>query len=243
MNNHNCDLLNQVLRAHGGLERWREFSIVRANIVSSGLLWGMKGLKQDSIPRQMTVWLHEQRASLMPFGAANQRTAYSPERIAIESLDGKVVAERFEPRTSFQGHAEDTPWDPLHRAYFNGYALWSYLTMPFLFAWPGVTAEELEPWLEGAESWRRLRIVFPDGIATHCQVQDFYFGEDFQLRRHDYRVEVCGGLPAAQYVHDYVECDGLLMPSKRRAYRRDSNGRAIDSQLLVSIDISDICYT
>ena len=114
--------------------------------------------------------------------------------------------------------------------------------MPFLFTMPGVTAEELEPWQEGAERWRRLQITFPDAIATHCPVQDFYFGENSLLRRHDYRVEVCGGLPAAQYVHDYVECDGLLMPSKRRAYRRDANGLAIDSQLLVSIDIADIHY-
>ncbi|OOG15448.1 MULTISPECIES: hypothetical protein [Pseudomonas] len=38
-----------------------------------------------------------------------------------------------QPRESFQDHEENTPWDPLHRAYFNGYALWSYLTMPFLF--------------------------------------------------------------------------------------------------------------
>jgi hypothetical protein len=62
MNNQNCDLLNQVLKAHCGLERWSEFNTVRANIVSSGLLWNMKGLKQGSTARQMTFWLHEQRA-------------------------------------------------------------------------------------------------------------------------------------------------------------------------------------
>ncbi|KFJ92848.1 hypothetical protein JF55_05220 [Pseudomonas sp. 1-7] len=239
----NSDLLGQVLAAHGGLERWNQLHSVKAGIVSSGILWDMKGLKQDSTVREMTVCLHEQKASIKPFGAPNQRTAYSPERIAIETTEGQVVAERLAPRASFQGHTENTPWDPLHRAYFNGYALWSYLTMPFLFTFPGVTVEELEPWQEGPEQWLRLRVVFPDAVATHCQVQDFYFGEDFLLRRHDYRVDVCGGLPAAQYVHGYVSCDGLLMPSKRRAYRRDPNGRAIESELLVAIDISDIRYT
>jgi hypothetical protein len=242
MSNHNHELLDQVLMAHGGLDRWRQLSTVSASIVTSGSLWGMKGLTQDSAPRRMIVWLHEQRASVMPFGAPNQLTAYSPDKIAIETIEGQLVAERSDPRASFRDHAEDTPWDPLHRAYFNGYALWSYLTMPFLFASPGVLTEEIEPWQEGADRWRRLRVHFPDSIATHCQTQDFYFGEDFLLRRHDYRVEVSAGLPAAQYVHDYVERDGLLMPSKRRAYRRDSNGRAIGAQLLVSIDIDDIRY-
>ena len=39
-----------------------------------------------------------------------------------------------------------TSWDPLHRAYFNGYALWTYLTTPFLLAMDGHEAGEIEPW-------------------------------------------------------------------------------------------------
>ncbi|MGQ7958003.1 hypothetical protein ACUTAF_09885 [Pseudomonas sp. SP16.1] len=73
-------------------------------------------------------------------------------------------------------------------------------------------------------------------------MQDFYFGDDFLLRRHDYTVDVSGGIPAAQYVHDYISASGLLMPSKRRAYRRDSNGRAITTDLLVSIDLGNLSY-
>lgn len=134
----NHQLLDQVLIAHGGLERWNHFGKVRATIVTGGSLWGMKGLTQDNAPRQMTVWLDEQRASVMPFGGPDQRTAYTPDRIAIETTEGKVIAERSAPRESFRGHGETTPWDPLQRAYFNGYALWSYLTMPFLFTLPGV---------------------------------------------------------------------------------------------------------
>ena len=60
---------------------------------------------------------------------------------------------------------------------------------------------------------------------------------------HGYSVDVSGAIPAAQYVHDYVESGGLLMPSKRRAYRRDAKGRAIETELLVSIDLSNVSYT
>jgi len=235
-------LLDQVLIAHGGLERWSHFSKVRATLVTGGSLWGMKGLTQDNTPRQMTVWLHEQRASVMPFGGPDQRTAYTPDRIAIETTEGKVIAERPAPRESFRGHGQTSPWDPLQRAYFNGYALWSYLTMPFLFTLSGVLAEEVEPWQEGTQRWRRLQVTFPENITTHCAVQDFYFGEDFLLRRHDYNVDVSGGLPAAQYVHDYVEADGLRMPGKRRAYRRGADGQPDKDVLLVAIDLSDISY-
>lgn len=243
MSAHNDELLDQVLIAHGGLERWNSFSTVRATIVTGGSLWAMKGLTQDSAPRQMTVWLHEQRASVTPFGGPDQLTAYTPERIAIQKTDGQVIAERSAPRESFREHGENSPWDPLHRAYFNGYAMWSYLTMPFQFTLPGVVTEEVEPWHEGTQLWRRLKVTFPENIATHCAVQEFCFGDDFLLRRHDYNVDVSGGLPAAQYVHHYIEADGLRMPGKRRAYRRTPDGQADRDALLVAIDLSDIGYT
>jgi hypothetical protein len=134
------ELLDAVLEAHGGLERWRRFSGVEATIVTGGEFWGMKGLVQDADPRRMTVALHEEWASVQPFGAPDQKTEFTRDRIAIEKLDGQVVAERADPRQMFVGHEIDTPWRPLHRAYFNGYALWTYLTTPFLLAMPGFSA-------------------------------------------------------------------------------------------------------
>ncbi len=236
------DLLERVIAAHGGLARWRESSTVQATIVTGGALWGMKSLVQDPAPRTMTVWLKEERASVIPFGAPDQRTAFTPERIAIEKTDGTIVAERLHPRESFKGHQQTTPWDPLHRAYFNGYALWTYLTTPFLLAAPGVEVHEVAPFMEGKEVWRRLRARFPAHLATHSEIQDFFFGEDLMLRRHDYSVDVAGGFPAAQHVYDYVEADGFRLPTKRRAFMRGADDRAIPEQLMVSIDLSDIRY-
>ncbi len=178
----------------------------------------------------------------MPFGAPNQRTAFAPERIAIETTDGRVVAERQHPRESFKGHEQTTPWDPLHRAYFNGYALWTYLTTPFLLKMPGVDVHEVEPWTQGKEVWCRLRARFPAYLAIHSDIQDFFFDRDFLLRRHDYSVDVAGGIAAAQHVYDYAEVGGLHLPTKRRAFRRGTDDRAIEEPLMVSIDLSDIYY-
>src|SRR5260221_11737403 len=139
------DLLAQVVEAHGGLNRWNNFNSVRATIVTGGGLWAMKGIVQNQNPRQMTVSLHEERASVMPFGNPDWKTNFTPDRIAIETRNGALVKERFHPRSSFLDHAIDTPWDPLHRAYFNGYALWTYLTTPFLLTMPGLEVSEIEP--------------------------------------------------------------------------------------------------
>ena len=234
------DLLNAVIAAHGGLERWRKFEIVEATIISGGKLWEIKGQPQDPTPRRMTVALHREWASVQPFGAPDQKTDFTPQRIAIEKLDGRVVAERVNPRQSFAGHELMTPWDPLQRAYFNGYALWTYLTTPFFMALSGFTVTELDSIEDNGERWFGLQAHFPDRFASHSQTQEFYFGSDFLLRRHDYRVDVAGGFAAVQYVYDMVEAGGIKLPSKRRAYRCDADGQLMPDELMVSIDLADI---
>ena len=137
----------------------------------------------------------------------------------------------------------NTPWDPLHRAYFNGYAMWTYLTTPFFMAMPGFEVSEIEPWAEGNEDWRGLRVRFPQGIDSHCEEQDFYFGDDMLLRRHDYRVDVAGSFPAAQYVDRIVEVQGFKLPTRRRAYVRGPDGKPVHDLLMVSIDLSDFHFS
>lgn len=228
-----------IIEAHGGLARWNELDSVTATIVTGGGLWAMKGLLQDSNPREMTVSLHTQRASVAPFGQPDWRTAFAPDRIAIETRSGETVYERTDPRASFAGHAMNTPWDPLHRAYFNGYAMWTYLATPFFMAMSGFEVTEIPPRQEGGERWRGLRVRFPEYVASHSQEQDFYFGDDLLLRRHDYHVEVAGGFAAAQYVFDIVEAQGLRFPTKRRAYLRGPDLQPVRDLLLVSIDLSN----
>src|SRR5499425_798598 len=236
-------LLTEILDAHGGLARWQRYARVEATIISGGGFFALKGLVQDSSPRRMTVWLHEERSSVSPYGAADQRTMFTPDRIAIEKLDGTVVAERLAPRDSFAGHQMHTPWDPLHRAYFNGEALWTYLTTPFLLAMDGARVEETEPWRQGPDTWRVLRAYFPGSIETHCLVQDFFFGDDLMLRRHDYQVNIAGGFAAAQLTSEYREAGGIRLPTRRRAYTRGPDRRPILDMRMVYIDISEVKFS
>lgn len=237
------DLLGAVLEAHGGLDRWRQYDRVQATIVSGGLLFELKGQPQDRSPRRMTAALQREWSSVQPFGADDQRTDFTPDRIAIEKLNGDLVAERDHPRDSFAGHTLTTPWDPLQRAYFNGYALWTYLTSPFLASLPGFETEQLDPVVDDGTTLTGVRVRFPTGFASHSTLQEFYFGPDHLLARHDYRVDVAGGFPAMQYVSEFVEADGILLPSKRRAYRRGDDGRPILEELMVSIDLSEISFS
>jgi hypothetical protein len=236
-------LLAEVIDAHGGMARWNAYNQVEASITSGGGFFALKGLIQDADPRQMTVSLHEQRASVLPYGAPDQRTVFTSDRIVIERLDGTVVAARSAPTDSFAGHQMHTPWDELHRAYFNGEALWTYLTTPFLLVGDGVRVDETEPWEQDGETWRVLRAQFPGSIETHSRVQDFFFDDSRMLRRHDYQVNIAGGFPAAQLTSDHVSVGGITLPTKRRAYTRGPDRRPILDMLMVTIDLSDVKFS
>ncbi|EFH80066.1 hypothetical protein [Ktedonobacter racemifer] len=236
------DLLAQVIAAHGGLDRWNTYKKVTATVVAGGGLIPLKGLDDSPIPRERTVSLHEEMSYISPFGQPDWHMVFTPERVVIENATGEIVSERSNPRAAFKGHVLETVWDSLHRAYFNGYAIWTYLTTPFFMTMPGFEVTEITPWQEDGETWRGLRVRFPDAFASHSKEQDFYFGDDFLLRRHDYHLEIAGGTPVAQYVYDSVEADGIRFPTKRRAYVCGPQMKPIHDLLLISLDLSNFRF-
>jgi hypothetical protein len=65
--------------------------------------------------------------------------------LVLETLDGTVVEAREDPEAAFATHAFETPWDNFHVAYFASEALWTYLTLPFLYTYAALESEEIEP--------------------------------------------------------------------------------------------------
>ena len=168
-------LAELTINAHGGLARWKQFKSVSADLMQGGVLWPLKGQAGTLDKTNVTVGLRNEWASHSPFGAVGRRSRFEPDRVAIEATDGSVLDELRQPRQSFAGHTLQTPWTELQLAYFAGYAMWTYLNTPFLLAWPGVTCEEVSPWKENGEEWRRLGVRYPDSIATHSSKQILYF--------------------------------------------------------------------
>jgi len=236
-------LATLAMDAHGGLDRWRRLKTVSAHLLQGGVLWKLKG--QDGVldDVHLTVDLRKEWASHRPFGQPNRRSSFQPDRVAIETSDGKVVAERANPRESFKGHQFDTPWDSLQLAYFAGYAMWTYMNTPFLFALPGIETDELDSWQENGEDWRRLKVTFPKSIATHSAEQTFYFDHRGLLKRHDYEVDVAGGAAAAHYVSALTDVSGIVVPTKHTIFPRQPDGKPAPAPVVVSIDVSDIEFS
>jgi hypothetical protein len=237
------DLMELTIKAHGGMERWKQLKAVSAHLVNGGILWSIKGKAGMLDDTHVTVDLHREWASHAPFGAPNHHTSLEAERVAIEATDGTVIEELLHPRASFEGHTQETPWTNLQLAYFAGYAMWTYLTSPFTFTLAGYEVEEIEPWQENGETWRRLQVTFPPYIATHSKVQTFYIDKGGLIRRHDYDVEISGSTPGANYPSGHTEVSGIIVPTKHLVYIRQPDLSPLKEPIIVSIELSDIKFT
>lgn len=231
-------LLANAMDAHGGLERWKQLVAIEADMVSGGELLDRKAPQSPEM-RRVTAKTQEQMSFVTPAGGPDKRSVFRPDRVAIETTDGKLIADRYDPRASYAGHDLNTPWDPFHRGYFGGYAMWSYLTSPFSLAMEGAQVWDVDPIEDHGEVWRGVRVALPSRIATHCRAQEFYFGEDMLLRRQDYSVDVAEGFNAANYALDIVDVNGFKLPSKRRAYLCNKRYEVLRDRLMIWIDMSN----
>ncbi len=210
-------LLESAVTAHGGLDRWNQVKSITVGASITGAVWHMKNQGDALTDVRFEVDTKRERLTL-DFLGQDRRSVFEPRRVEIRRGDGGLIDARDDPEKSFDGHQLETPWDDIQLGYFVGEALWTYLNTPFLYTWPGFVAEEITSIEVDGESWRRLKVTFPDAIKSHTREQISCFGPDGLLRRHDFTIDVNAGAPAMLYATDYRDVDGIIFPTTRRAW-------------------------
>jgi hypothetical protein len=237
-------LLDEVLDAHGGSGRWRAARTVHARVRTGGLLIRTRVPGNRFADYRITVHVQQPRTVLDPFPRDGQRGVFESGAARIETHDGEVIGSRANARAAFFGPSglrRNIRWDPLDSVYFAGYAMWNYLTTPYVLTRGDVEVDEGETWQQGAETWRRLNASFPPDIDTHSTRQTFYFDAAGRLRRHDYVAEVIGRWArAAHYCVDPVHAGGLVFPTRRWVHPIGPGNRSLPFPTLVSLQLSDV---
>ena len=138
-------MLKFALEAHGGLSAWDKLHGLHANVSIGGALWDLKQLPGLFENTRVELKLSHQHvvAHLVDL---EEKIVFTPKQVSVESESGKTLDTRIDPRSSFTGHSANSKWDKLHAGYFSSYALWGYLTTPFLYTYPGFDAQEIDPW-------------------------------------------------------------------------------------------------
>jgi len=234
------ELIGLSIEAHGGLDRWNQLRQISATFAPGGI--GLKQRGQEAftrMPTRVTVDTREQKTTFAPFLAEGQCGIFEPDRTTVETVDGAILEELRDPRDSFKGMPAGTPWSATQLAYFAGYAMWMYLTVPFSLSRDGIECREVAPWVEDGETWRALRVTFPKSYVTHSAEQIIYFDGKGLIRRHDYTAEVSGDVRVAHYLYDHQEFEGIVFPTRRRVYLRDPDLKPQKDLVVISADLSD----
>ena len=232
------DLIDLAIHAAGGMDRFNAFRQVSADLHHRGGLWALKQCDGVLTRSRVSVQLHEQRVSHGPFSPTSHHSVFTPARVEIRADNDALVEALDNPRASFEGFEMQTPWSRLQLAYFAGYTMSTYLRSPFFLRQPGVKAHEIDPWFVDGLPLRRLQVQFPPDCATHSSAQTFYFDSDGLLRRHDYEVDIQGKNAAVRYLSDYVQVQGIQMPTRMRIYPRTPDNVALPEPLIVGVDLS-----
>lgn len=203
---------------------------------AGGFLFTAKRVPPQS-DAHLTINTRSPETTLHDYPAPGRRAVLrGTDRVEILDEAGDVIEIRHDPRAYFRA-TPWKPWDAINFAYFCGYAMWNYLTLPFLLLSPGVQVRSV---CRGPERIV-LDVRFPPGIPTHSRDQRLHFDGAGRLRRHDYTAEVVGGWASAVHLcSDYRMFDGLWLPATRRVYPRGPFGRPLPGPTLVAVDIHDV---
>jgi hypothetical protein len=235
------DLVKLAVEAHGGLARWKQLRAISATMVADGPALQLEGRAAFANgPVQVTVDTRIQRTTFEPFPTLAQRGVYEPGRAAVETVDGTLLEELKNPRDSFT--PRDPRWSAPQLAYFAGYAMWTYLTLPFSLLTDGVECEEIESRVETDETWRALKVTFPPSYVTQSVEQVLYFDGRGLIRRQDYSVDVAGGTKVTHYLDEHLKFGGIFFPTRCRVYPCGADGNPDKSTAIVTAELADFKF-
>lgn len=231
-------LLDEVMAAHGGLALWRRVQGIEASLSSGGLAFALHGQASALKELKISVSPHARRVELRDYTQPGWLGIWTPTRVELRDAGGRLVAARDAPRGNFSRLIKNVWWDRLDMLYFAGYALWNYLSFPFLLAEPGVEVRaEI-----GAHGARCLRARFAGDFPTHSVEQAFHVDAAGRLLRHDYTADVIGRwATAANLCLDSTTVEDLRFYTRRKVLPRMGPGEAVwPLPTLVWIELDDL---
>jgi hypothetical protein len=232
-------LLDDAIDASGGLARWDSLSRFTLHLSVGGTLFSRAGHAREFKDVTAEGSTRTQSVRFTGITGGEHCGSFQPDAITIESPEGEVLRTWSNPYPGFPELG--APWlaDELHLVFFCGVAIWNYLTVPFLLARADVVVEELPPWQDNNETWRRLRAQFPSDLPTHAPEQIFYFDDNTLLCRTDHDLF---GTRVAHHSWAHQTFNGIVVPTLRRSQTLAPDGTVLAKPVLIDVEIFDACF-
>ena len=222
-------LLQRIMQAHGGFNRWQQVESVQVDINIFGPIL---------ITRFKSPWLSNITANIFTdrpyvsfhnFPEQDMTSIFDGFDVYIYNANDRVISEKnFSADTSLKNKAR-LHWDHMDLVYFLGHAMWNYICTPFMLNTEHFDCVQGDDWLD--KDGRRLNTLdvrFPENIPSHCRQQTFYFNQQSLLQRIDYRTDSFGPVSiGTHYCDHHKTVDGFVFPTHRQVFPRLWNGKAL----------------
>lgn len=235
-------LIENALRASGGLDLWRLTRRFKVHLSISGTLhtarFGAAPLK-ELVAEGST---HVQELEITGLPRADVRGLYRRDRVALEDSNAQRIAERHALPEEFRRDLRLAQWDELLIAHYYGYLLWNYIATPFILADPDFKTKELRRKNGEGQRLRRLEAEFPTRVITHAHTQIFHFDRPGLLRRLDYPAAHQNDTRVAQMFSGHQRFAGILVPTLCSLLSVGDDGVPVAKPSLLDLEIFDVNF-
>lgn len=210
------EAIDRVIAAYGGVALWRSLQEVVLEIdFLGGPLPLIKGLGRTfARPSIVAIRPFEWRAEFRDFPGPGESAVFAAGTVQLHDRTGALTFEDRRYRERFHGLKKYRRWSHADAVYFFGYALTTYLSVPFVL--PTYVTR-----IDAGPGGVRIEAHFPETIHTHSAKQEFWFDSEGLLSRHDYCADVVGWwATGAHFTSEYQRMGGLPVATRREVYGR-----------------------
>ena len=236
-------LLDNALKACGGLERWNRFDRFEAHVSIGGSYLASKvdatNLKEIVVSGNTRFQAAEVVGMLDRSGSGLCRANW----VGIENHSGLIAAQQSVTPEDFAGLGSRAHWTELDVVYYCGISIWNFINCPFLLAESGFKIGEIAPLDADGEVWRRLHVTFPDRIATEACEQILYFDFRNRHRRTDYLCSALTANTVAHFLGAHQDFSEIVIPTLRRSRFVDRDGFISQEGVPFDIEIFDLIFS
>ncbi len=182
------DFIEKCIHKHGMITNADDQSFIEFKIKKiSGLLCFSKGLHKffnnEIIVR---VYPNLEKVVFYNFNKKGSISTYSKGDVSYKNHNEVISSKSHHLKFKFIKRI--MRWNLLDTIYFFGQALVTYYSVPNVL----LRLELLEESIVSSRDTvlRGFTVRFPKSFITHCEVQSFYFDDNFLLYRHDYRANI-----------------------------------------------------
>jgi hypothetical protein len=210
-------LLEQVLSASGGSDRWRNLRGFTVHMTMSGQLFEQKHQENSLKEVVIEADISEHSVRIMGFDASNDRLFCGPGQVGIETENGQAVRVERRSFDDWKKRAKNGCWDVLDLAQFCGYSVWTLVAMPHLLETAASISEGDSPLVNGGlQLLRPMKVEFPETASIYPLQQMLFFDSEGRLVGVEYDALELGGRAVSQSVSAYQNFSGYIIPTLRR---------------------------